>query len=631
MGSLNPPQDNNGLINIEALFKDKELLDYCKDTGVKVNAASLGFSGLSVKLPKNGRCIVLQASTYWNTWLKRTERSNSKTIAIIEGDSSVGRLICKEDFLEQHEILKHGYLYHDNKDPKYQFVFCHENDLPQSQVSYSDIVKRGAPRRDPNQEGYEPREPRLCALPKDGTTNRAGASYLLNQVAMADGIVDSLGAAFGFADGFKILSLAFFLLCRRDQKLSDYQDWLDNHFSVTVSPMSPSAISAFCKKIGSDPSKLNEYTKRMAAESDGNEATLIINFDSADFPAFTKAILDDQNGGGQDSSAPNSINALIWVNLTTGMPLAMGFCGGNVFDATASQSLSDRVDAIRLYCQNHNFPASRLIVLDDRAELSCSQISELMDCGLDFVVNQTQSSAFWQDCRKQLSPAPAADPQPNEVALTGINLDVDFELNQATLGTGDGAKPVSYFVYHDPMVQVELMTKLLHDGFGLGHLEQYRQLEQYAQEQSSRVLVTSLQDVTPWQIKRFYSARPNDDFLLETLRTLWQANLKQTNHLESGLGKITVLLVAAQLATLLDRRMALARSTRQYLDYSKEIKDCLRSRTKLLHTLDQLTATMRDQELIFDHTEKAFELFKLFEVLWLDIPDINGAILINPF
>lgn len=279
------------------------------------------------------RCAIAIGRCVYDKETGKRRIEGQKVVGVIENSQEFGRIIFKDNFLEQYPQLRNVTVLR-KEDSKYVYLKAKIEDEAYDSAYFTPGSKR-----------YDPK---AGASADDGELKEAGSFFLLNEVSEAEKILPSVMTAFPKKTALKLIDCAHFGVI--DGKLDYYtvEEICLNRLSHTQGRgMSGSAL---CRTIRSIQQRWRyrfwqEFNKTRLLETDPilGHPSLII--DSTSISTYSKLLPEAKWGNNKDHEDLRQVNLMVITDVN-GMPRSHYFHAGNINDSAAFKGDAQDVENV---------------------------------------------------------------------------------------------------------------------------------------------------------------------------------------------------------------------------------------------------------------------------------------------
>ena len=296
----------------------------------------------------------------WNAELGRSYRipGSTKAVGKIKEGASLGEIVWKDDFIEQHPELNDFIAFRNGKGT----IEFKQGEDTEKLISLKEAL---------NAKRYA-----------------AGATWVFDNLIADTPLSKALKETFGTNNiNKKILSLAYFLNISDSNVTSRYEVFADTHRLPWQKTMTASAICRLFQNITSDKidqfmSKLSSFTK---LRDDDNNKTEYYALDSTSISTYSQNLSKAEYGHNKDGDKTPQINVLMVVNQLTGEPVYYRTYSGNIPDMSTVKHYLNEMSRLEL---NNN-----AVLVADKGYSNIRNIHRFYQSKVSFLLNMRTSFA----------------------------------------------------------------------------------------------------------------------------------------------------------------------------------------------------------------------------------------------
>ena len=225
------------------------------------------------------------------------------------------------------------------------------------------------------------------------STRSVGATFLLKSLADKVGLTDDLTSVYGTEIAEQLLSLAMFMTIDSQSALSLYPLWQRRFWVPSESEMPSQYTSRLLRMIGEDEASLKAFFQARVKHVRASE---YLSYDSTKIASTSKNINDVRWAPSKSGNYQQEISLAVLCGQNSRIPVMFRVLPGNVPDVRTVHDLLCRWDEIGI--------VKDATAVLDRGYTSCTNLCELCDKDVKFVVGQKTTLKLVKDCIEQDMP-----------------------------------------------------------------------------------------------------------------------------------------------------------------------------------------------------------------------------------
>ena len=220
----------------------------------------------------------------------------------------------------------------------------------------------------------------------------AGATYVLNQIAIDSGLADDLQAV--FPDSYQeILSLALFFILQPESSVCSFDTFSTKTWLPTDKKLEASTITRLFQGI-SDTARF-EYMRRRAAHSKALSDHAYWAFDTTSISSFSQTIRKARFGYNKEEDSLPQVNIALLIDEISGEP---------IYYKTLDGSLNDSVLLRNLFMELVQLDLESIHVVMDRGFCSLANLQTMYREDIGFIVGAKRRLELIQAAMQRIKP-----------------------------------------------------------------------------------------------------------------------------------------------------------------------------------------------------------------------------------
>ena len=354
------------------------------------------------------RCYIVAGKTVWDPIKKRPKPESSKSVGIVENNAEFGRIVFKDWFLEQYPHLRDVTVIRKNT---HEYVYLKVP--PKNDTQAVGYLKRGKKRFTPTEVTSKVRH---CGATLFAMLAAKESDYnLLPALKMAAGNKDA-SAIFAIANAKA-----------QEKGMADHliEAHAENYwYGSDTSALSSAAITQLSKRI-TDRNVTDKFTKAMLQHHCGSSGTEINFFDMDSTSVSTSASNEWFDFGHNKEHDPcKQLNIMFLTDHETGIAYYFRPITGNVNDVSAYEFDANKLAQYFRHAKHIADPDDTglsMVHVFDRGFVSAKNFAISLKLGFDFVCCMPNSHKYVKEAR-----AYAAAHNLISASTLGDELDISF-------------------------------------------------------------------------------------------------------------------------------------------------------------------------------------------------------------